>query len=214
MGWSLFPVAYLPGQSTFEVSMTSLQFDASLFELSNGANFEKETITLPTTGFYEVTDGAVVLKTNASIKDTIEIDGLQPGEEDGPGVFTVTETEPAEEGGQYTTTIKITDNASSVQVTYYEEKEVTGAGIDNRTTAIGEMTMIWPIYGSGDEENAVRGADVKGYVVEIIYRARITQGAGFNTNYKNVSGNQITVSAMDPHRADERIYYVAYFDKT
>ena len=27
-GWSLYPVAYLPGQSTFEMSITSGKFDA------------------------------------------------------------------------------------------------------------------------------------------------------------------------------------------
>lgn len=213
MGWSLFPVAYLPGQSTFEVSMTSLQFDASLFELSNGATFEKKTIQVPTTGNYEVTNGSVVLKTDESIKSTIDVDGLALGEQVGDGTYTVTETAPADEETQYTTTIAVPDGISNLLVTYFENKEVSAAGIDNRSTAIGQMTMIWPVYGSGDEENAIRGADIKGYVMEIIYRARITQGAGFNTSYKNVTGNQITVGAMDPHRADEQIYMVAYFDK-
>ena len=38
-GWSLYPVAYLPGQSTMEISMTSGQFNAELFSMANKVNF-------------------------------------------------------------------------------------------------------------------------------------------------------------------------------
>ena len=213
MGWSLFPVAYLPGQSSYEVSMTSQQFDTSLFELANGMTFTEDTLTLPTTGNYDVTDHKVTLKTDTSVIDTIVIDGLTKAEGTTAeaGSFVAEETAPTDGETKYTTVITIADNISSLNVTYFRPVTVSGGGVDNRTTAIGEMTMVWPVYGSGDEENAVRGADIKGYIVEIIYRARITQAAGFSNSYKNVAGNQITVGAMDPHRADERVYYVGYY---
>ena len=38
-GWSLFPVAYLPGQSTFEMQITSGKFEADLFVMTNATKF-------------------------------------------------------------------------------------------------------------------------------------------------------------------------------
>ena len=38
-GWSLFPVAVLPGSSTFTMSFTSGKFDADLFAMANKTEF-------------------------------------------------------------------------------------------------------------------------------------------------------------------------------
>ena len=40
-GWSMFPVAYLPGQSTFELQATSGKFEADLFAMTNAVEFRE-----------------------------------------------------------------------------------------------------------------------------------------------------------------------------
>ena len=39
-GQSLYPVAYLPGQSTMTIDITSGQFDADLFAMANNTSFQ------------------------------------------------------------------------------------------------------------------------------------------------------------------------------
>ena len=74
---------------------------------------------------------------------------------------------------------KITFNenfaATMVEVVYDYKKTVQEAIIDNKSSAIGEAALIWPVYGSGDDctESAIIG-----YYVVKVFRARITQQPG------------------------------------
>lgn len=43
-GWSLYPVAYLPGQSSMEMTFESAQFDADLFALATNTAFKDEIV--------------------------------------------------------------------------------------------------------------------------------------------------------------------------
>lgn len=43
-GWSLYPVAYLPGQSTMEMTFESAQFDADLFALATNTEFKDDKV--------------------------------------------------------------------------------------------------------------------------------------------------------------------------
>ena len=45
-GWSLYPVAYLPGQSTMEMTFESSQFDADLFALATNTEFKSEAMEI------------------------------------------------------------------------------------------------------------------------------------------------------------------------
>ena len=54
-GHSLYPVAYLPGQSTMTASITSGQFDADLFAMANNVKFEDGVIVIPEQQEYEKT---------------------------------------------------------------------------------------------------------------------------------------------------------------
>ena len=66
-GWSLYPVAYLPGQSTMEFTLESAQFDADLFALASNTEFKDETI--------QVWGNAVVeAETDAQTEYVIESD--------------------------------------------------------------------------------------------------------------------------------------------
>lgn len=66
-GHSLYPVAYLPGQSTMTIDITSGQFDADLFAMANNSKFEDAEIESPEdneiTSYIEAgAGGAAVIK--------------------------------------------------------------------------------------------------------------------------------------------------------
>ena len=55
-GWSLYPVAYLPGQSTMEMTFESAQFDADLFALATNTEFKNETVEVWGSAIIEATE--------------------------------------------------------------------------------------------------------------------------------------------------------------
>ena len=113
-------------------------------------------------------------------------------------------------------------NAETKKVTFYETEEgtieviydyakaVQEAIIDNKSSAIGEASCVWPVYGSGDDcsESAIIG-----YYIVKVFRARITTAPGFDSSYKSAATFQFTLSAMDAKRNDEGAYSAAYFKK-
>lgn len=211
-GWSLFPVTYLPGQSTMEMQATSGQFNADLFAMSNNKTFSVQSYSVPYTAVYAVSAGThtVEIMTDASIKDTIIVDGLEKGETAAEGKFKVEETTPSG-GGQYKTTITLGDtDIEEVEVTYYVVKDANVIEIDNKTAAVGELIAKWPVYATGDESDA---AGVKGYVLVKVHKCRVTAMPGFDTSYKSAATNSVTFSALDSKRADESIYSIAYVEK-
>lgn len=57
-GWSLFPVAQLPGQSTFDMQCTSGRFEADLFAMTNKKEFQANAAyEMPVTQRLNVTEG-------------------------------------------------------------------------------------------------------------------------------------------------------------
>ena len=135
-GWSLFPVAVLPGSSTFTMSFTSGQFDADLFAMANktddelNSNYELETSERhspdPTT--HKIT----LLET--PVNGSIYIAGME--EVTGSGTITT---------GKYLVnqkeiTFSADDDIDFVDVVYKYVKEVNEAIITNKESAIGECS--------------------------------------------------------------------------
>jgi hypothetical protein len=213
-GWSLFPVAYLPGQSTMEISMTSGQFNAELFALANGSNFnEDDTYTTFTTEHLipDATAHTITLK-NTPLENTVSIAGMKQGS-------AAAEESPATEGQEATDatfavsgkTITLPESIEGeVEVSY--EYTVAGAKvamIDNATSAIGEAVFKWPVYNSGED---CTDASIKGYVIMRVFRCRVTQMPGFDTSYKSAASNSVTWATMDAKRDDGKAYSIAYVD--
>ena len=109
-------------------------------------------------------------------------------------------------------TKKVTFNddfaAANVEVIYDYAKAVQEAIIDNKSSAIGECSCIWPVYGSGDDcsESAIVG-----YYVVKVFRARITTQPGMDSSYKTAGTYNFVLSALDAKRNDEGAYSTAYF---
>lgn len=178
-GWSLYPVCYLPGQSTMEISMTSGQFNAELFALANGRNFE-ESETYKT--FYtehltpDATSHAVTLKYTPTA-NSVSVANMEEG---------TAAAEPTEESkGKF----KVEDKAvtfpesvtGEVEISYeYTVASANVIEVDNKTSAIGEAVFKWPVYNAGQD---CTESSIKGYVIMHLYRCRVTQMPKHNWAY-------------------------------
>lgn len=223
-GWSLLPVAYLPGQSTLEMTFESAQFDADLFALATNQTFEKKTVTV--TDFFEVevkADKTATIETPYAVKGTgaaagtvVNINGLKVAAGDTPaaGEFTVGDSTGGESGASFKTVITFVDDLAGKTISVYVDREVEADTItvDNQQTFVGNALLKWPVYSSGDEEGLSAGG-VKGYLYQKIFKARCTAQPGMDTSYKTNATPGITVAAMDPHRADGGIYQYFYVEK-
>lgn len=207
-GWSLFPVAYLPGQSTMEISMTSGQFNAELFALANGSEFlASDAYTTYTTEHLTVdaTSHSITLK-EVPLAHSISIAGMVEGTTAGAG------TEDTGNKDTFAVAAKVItlpeDVAGEIEVSYeYQVAAAHVAEIDNQTSAIGEAVFKWPVYNSGED---CTDASIKGYVIMKVYRCRVSQMPGFDTSYKSAATNSVTWATMDPKRDDGKAYSIAY----
>lgn len=210
-GWSLFPVAYLPGQSTFEMSITSGKFEADLFVMTNATKFEKNNAyKVPITEVLTLDGENEVDLAHDPVAGSVSIAGL-------------TETAQTPTEGKFKVTVandpapaKITFYANDVQggiveVSYFYNEEAQEANIDNRSSAMGEAVMVYPVYGNGDD---CTDSSIIGHVYVRVYKCRVTAQPGFDASYKTANTFQFTLAAMDAKRPDDACYSVAYIKKT
>lgn len=215
-GWSLYPVAYLPGQSSMEMQATSGQFNAEIFAMANGQNFVEEEVYIPCTETVEVPSTNSVKIAAVGIVDTddypITIEGLTKAESAGTvnaGYYSVGEIQTNDNSCQITFGDLANDeDIKTVDITYYCKQKVKQIKLDNKTTAVGELIAKWPVYSSGEEGNA---GGIKGYIIMDVYKCRITQMPGFDTSYKSAATNSVTFSTVD-HSAHEHAYSIAYYE--
>lgn len=96
-----------------------------------------------------------------------------------------------------------------IYVTY--KRKIADAHIvtvnSDSASAKGELTAHVPVYSSGTDcsESAI-----KGYVHIYVPRVRISAQPGFDNSYKTASTNAVTFAAIDPKRADKKMYDVVY----
>lgn len=95
-----------------------------------------------------------------------------------------------------------------VTYNYLVKNDVRETRIDNRSSAQGEVYLKFPVYSDGSDcsENGIIG-----HVLMHIYNARITGQPGLNGQYKTASTYDFVLSALDPHRNDDKIYSIAYY---
>ena len=96
-----------------------------------------------------------------------------------------------------------------IYVTYkrkIESAHVVTVNSDS-ASAKGELAAHVPVYSSGTDcsESAI-----KGYVHIYVPRVRVSAQPGFDTSYKTAGTNAVTFAAIDPKRADKKMYDVVY----
>ena len=204
-GWSLFPVAVLPGSSTFTMSFTTGKFDADLFAMANKTEYETNSnYEMDAAERYEPDAAHEIELLNTPVADSIYIAGMEPMTETG----TITTGKYTVDGKKIT--FSADDDIDFVDVIYKYVKEVKEAIITNKEAAIGECSAIWPVYGSGDD---CTESSIIGYYVVKVFRARITTIPGMDSSYKSAATWQFEMTALDAKRNDEGAYSTAYFKK-
>ena len=200
-----FPVAVLPGNSTFTMSFTSGQFDADLFAMANKTDYEANAnYELETNERHEPDANHKITLLHAPVTGSVYISGME--EVTGSGTITT---------GKYLVnqseiTFSADDDIDFVDVIYRYVQSVNEAIITNKESAIGECSCIWPVYGSGDDCSE---SSIIGYYVVKVYRARITTIPGVDTSYKSAATFNFELTALDAKRNDEGVYSTAYFKK-
>lgn len=149
-GWSLFPVATLPGQSTFTMSFTSGKFDTNLFAMANAIKDKPESDddhAWRTNSDYVMSAGERHNPDNnhqiellqTPIAGSISIFGM----EEVTGSGTITSGKFLVNGKKIT--FSADDDLDYVDVVYDYTKEVVEAIVTNKESAIGEAVCMWPV---------------------------------------------------------------------
>ena len=204
-GWSLFPVAVLPGQSTFTMNFTSGKFDSSLFSMANKTKYAENASYVMSVGErHDLDANHSITLGETPIEGSVSIEGMEEASSTAAGKFVV---DPS--------TKKVTfyesDNIEWVDVVYDYQTTVQEAIITNKEAAIGECVALWPVYGSGDDCSE---SDIIGYWIIKVFRARITTVPGMDTSYKSASTFQFELQALDAKRNDEGCYSTAFYRKS
>lgn len=146
-----------------------------------------------------------------AIEGSVSIAGMEETAETtvAAGMFKVTTTSDADP----VTTITFNEdfNFENVEIIYEYKKTVQEAVIDNKSSAIGEASLIYPVYASNDECPKPGESSILGYWVVKVFRARITTQPGMDTSYKTAATFNFVLSALDAKRNDEGAYSTAYF---
>ena len=104
-------------------------------------------------------------------------------------------------------TFAANDIGTKVTVSYYYNDSVEEARIDNRSSAMGEAIMQYPVYGNGDD---CTDASIIGYVTVKVFKCRVTAQPGFDASYKTAGTFQFTLACMDAKESDEAAYSISY----
>ena len=210
-GWSLFPVAVLAGQSTFEMQITSGKFEADLFAFANQKDQweTSEEFEVPGTAFEEVnrTDNSISLP-HVAVPSSVQIDGLEEAVSVSEGKFTVATVEATQSAPAYTKlTFEPALAGKHLRVNYTYKANADYINIDNKQSAICEAVLEFPVYDDGTDCSL--SAEI-GHVYVKVFKARISQLPGMDGSYKTASTFQFTLSALDAKRTDEAVYQIYY----
>lgn len=143
---------------------------------------------------------------------SVKIRGLTQADTAAAGSFSVKITAATGEATGSTVITLAADNATvgdTIRISY--KRRVVGAQRvqvrTDSTTAKGALYAHWPVYSSGTD---CTESSIKGKLHLYIPRVRATALPGFDNSYKSASTNSITFAAIDPKRADGKMYELDY----
>ena len=180
-----------------------------MFAMANAVSMKQGDMATLESRLYEVKAGLKITLPFEVQEKSVRINGYTEADEAATGKFAVkiaTDTSPSTEITFFEGDVEAGD---TLRVTY--RRRVNGASVatvkTNSTTAKGALYAHWPVYSSGTDctESAV-----KGYLHLFVPRVRVTALPGFDNSYKSASTNAVTFSAIDPKRADNKMYDLYY----
>ena len=181
-----------------------------MFAMANAVSMTHGDVATLESKLYEVETGPKIKIPYEVQKSSVRIDGFEETDSEATtGKFTVEITSGV--GPSTTVTFAEGDvkEGDTLRVAY--RRRVNGASVatvrTNSTTAKGSLYAHWPVYSSGTD---CTESSVKGYLHLYIPRVRVTALPGFDNSYKSAATNGVTFSAIDPKRADEKMYDIYY----
>lgn len=180
-----------------------------MFAMANAVSMKQGDMATLESRLYEVKAGLKITLPFEVQEKSVRINGYTEAAEAAAGKFAVkiaTDTSPSTEITFFEGDVEAGD---TLRVAY--RRRVNGASVatvkTNSTTAKGALYAHWPVYSSGTDctESAV-----KGYLHLFVPRVRVTALPGFDNSYKSASTNAVTFSAIDPKRADNKMYDLYY----
>lgn len=164
------------------------KFDAEIFSMANATEYKENSEYAMPTAERHTPDGThKVTLEHPAIANSVSIAGMEETTENeiAAGYFKV-ETKTVGSGADATTTTEITFNddftSENVEIIYEYAKTVQEAVIDNKSSAIGEASLIYPVYASNDECPKPGESSILGYWIVKVFRARITSQPGMDTS--------------------------------
>lgn len=161
---------------------------------------------------FEVEEGLKINLPYEVQANSVKIRGLEEAETAAAGKFSVQITEAAENvDGKTVITLNESDvTAGDIIRVSYVRRVVNAASVvvrTNSTSAKGALHMHWPLYSSGTD---CTEANIKSWIHVYIPKVRVTAAPGFDSSYKSAQTPGVTFSAIDPKRADGKMYEVSY----
>lgn len=180
--------------------------------MANAAAIEQTDIGTRETKRYEVEDGLTINLPYEVQEGSVKIKGLEEGDAAAEGIFAVAITAAAEDAaGKTVITFNEADaTVGDVKRISFVRRVVNAARLTvktNTTSSKGALYAHWPLYSSGTD---CTEANIKAWIHMYIPRVRVTAAPGFDSSYKTAQTPGITFSALDPKRADGKMYDLAY----
>lgn len=211
-GQGNYPLAYIETDKALEFTFASSQFTLDMFAMANAAKAIEGDVGTLETKRYEVGTGQTVTLPFEVQEGSVKIRGLALADEAAAGSFSVKITAATADAAGSTVITLAADDATAgdtIRVSY--RRRVVGAQRvqvrTDSTTAKGALYAHWPVYSSGTD---CTESSIKGWLHLYIPRVRVTALPGFDNSYKSASTNSITFAAIDPKRADSKMYELDY----
>lgn len=206
-GQGQYPIGFIDTDRGLECSFTNAMFDGDMFEIANATVAEDGASSTLETKKYEVATGMTVEIPCEVEEGSVYIRGL------------VSTTDAASEGkfkvetADSKTTITFAEGDVAVGdevMISYERKIANAHNIvikTNTASSKGEVWMHWPVYSSGVD---CTEAAIKAYVHVHVFRVRVTALPAIDSSYKTAATHAMTFTAIDPNRADGKMYEITY----
>lgn len=210
-GQNPFAIASINTKSNLEISLKDAQFKMDAMAMQTGGTKSVKTTTGYEAKKFVVTSSKIAIPyvVNAN---SVKINGLEETTVTTPttGKFKVTL------GAGETTILFATEDViegETVLVAYSREiQNVESLSVKTTDTPSGGMVIVeYPCYGNNAIDKSVQ--EEIGKIQWVIFKCAITRDGGMGGSYKSASEFDLKFTALDPERADEKMFEVNFIPK-
>lgn len=212
-GQGVYPLAYIDTDKSLEITFESSQFTLDMFAMANASKITAGDFGAVETAKFEVSSAHKITIPYEVKEGSVHIRGMEETTSTATtGKFKVTITEAGEDtAGSTEVEFATGDFAEGDEIRVSYNRRVVNASMvsvsTKATTAKGSLYADWPVYTDGTNcADAAR----KGCLHLYLPRVRATALPGFSNSYKSASTHSVTFAAIDPKRADNKMFDLYY----